>query len=110
VRTTCIPFEANRLQALARVSVSAHADAYNIGLVLAGLRSTPFYYLWFKPGFIPRALAAWGMIASFLMEACGRLCEWTSFHSTDIRLWNGGRDEDQRRQPSGRAARRLADS
>src|ERR1035441_4624459 len=54
-------FEANRLQALARLSVSAHADAYNVGLVLAGLRSTAFCYLWFKSRFIPRALAAWGM-------------------------------------------------
>src|SRR6266702_2170304 len=35
-------FEASRLQALARLSISAHADAYNVGLVLAGLRSTAF--------------------------------------------------------------------
>jgi Domain of unknown function (DUF4386) len=62
-------FEANRLQALARLSVSAHADAYNVGLVFAGLRSTAFCYLWFKSRFIPRALAAWGMFASFLMGA-----------------------------------------
>ena len=63
-------FEANQLQALARLSISAHADAYNVGLVLAGLRSTAFCYLWFKSRFIPRALAAWGMVASFLMGAC----------------------------------------
>ena len=62
-------FEANRLQALARLSLSAHADAYNVGLVLAGLRSTVFCYLWFRSRFIPRALAAWGMFASFLMGA-----------------------------------------
>ena len=60
-------FEANRLQALARLSVSAHADVYNVGLVLAGLRSTVFCCLWFKSCFIPRALAAWGIAASFLM-------------------------------------------
>src|ERR1700730_4760145 len=62
-------FEAYRLQALARLSVSAHADAYNVGLVCAGLRSIAFCYLWFKSRFIPRALAAWGMFASFLMGA-----------------------------------------
>jgi hypothetical protein len=62
-------FEANRLQALARLSLSAHADAYNVGLVLAGLRSTAFCYLWFRSRLIPRALAAWGMAASFLMGA-----------------------------------------
>ena len=62
-------FEPSRLQALARLSLSAHADAYNVGLVLAGLRSTAFCYLWFKSRFIPRALAAWGMVASLLMGA-----------------------------------------
>ena len=62
-------FEANQLQALARLSLSAHTDAYNVGLVLAGLRSTAFCYLWFKSRFIPRALAAWGMFASVLMGA-----------------------------------------
>src|SRR6202011_448664 len=56
-------------RSLAGLSISAHADAYNIGLVLAGLRSTAFCYLWFKSHFIPRALAAWGMVASFLMGA-----------------------------------------
>ncbi len=63
-------FEANQLQALARLSVSAHADAYNVGLVFAGLRSTAFCYLWFKSRLIPRTLAAWGMVASILMGAC----------------------------------------
>jgi hypothetical protein len=62
-------FEATQLQALARLSLSAHADAYNVGLVLAGLRSAAFCYIWFTSRFIPRALAAWGMFASFLMGA-----------------------------------------
>ena len=63
-------FEPNRLQAMAMLSIRAHGAAYNVGLVLAGLRSTAFCYLWFKSRFIPTALAAWGMIASFLMGAC----------------------------------------
>ncbi len=62
-------FEPSRLQALARLSVSAHGDAYNVGLVLAGLRSTTFCWLWFKSRFIPSALAAWGIVASSLMGA-----------------------------------------
>ncbi|HVT03829.1 MAG TPA: DUF4386 domain-containing protein [Thermoanaerobaculia bacterium] len=62
-------FEPNRLQALAMLSVRAHGATYNVGLVLAGLRSTAFCYLWFKSRFIPRGLAAWGMVASFLMGA-----------------------------------------
>ena len=60
-------FEADRLQALAGLSIGAHHDAYNVGLVFAGLRSTAFCYLWFSSHFIPRALAAWGVFASVLM-------------------------------------------
>ena len=62
-------FEADRLQALARLWIGAHGDVYNVGLVFAGLRSTAFCYLWFKSGFIPKALAGWGVLASFLMGA-----------------------------------------
>ena len=61
------PFETDRLQALARLSVGAHGAAYNVGLVLAGLRSTTFGYLWWKSGFVPKVLAGWGIAASFLM-------------------------------------------
>ena len=60
-------FEADRLQALARLSISAHTAAYNVGLVFAGLRSTAFCFLWFRSGYIPRALAGWGILASILM-------------------------------------------
>ena len=63
-------FELDRLQTLARLSVGTHADVYNVGLVFAGLRSTTFCYLWFKSGFIPRALAVFGVVASFLMGVC----------------------------------------
>ena len=62
-------FEVDRLQALARLSLFAHGAAYNVGLIFFGLRSTTFCYLWFKSGFIPRALAGWGVVASFLMGA-----------------------------------------
>src|SRR5438552_19083078 len=63
-------FEPDRLQTLARASINAHGAGYGVGLVFAGLRSTLFCYLWFKSSYIPRALAAWGMFASFLMGAC----------------------------------------
>ncbi len=63
-------FEADRLQALARLSIGGHSAAYNVGLVFAGLRSTLFCYLWFKSSYIPKALSAWGVFASALMGAC----------------------------------------
>jgi len=63
-------FEPVQLQALARLSIGAHGTVYNVGLVFAGLRSTVFCYLWFKSGFIPRALAGWGVFSSFLLAIC----------------------------------------
>jgi hypothetical protein len=62
-------FDANRLQALAMLSIGAHHDVYNVGLVFAGLRSTTFCYLWLRSGFILKGLAIWGVAASFLMGA-----------------------------------------
>lgn len=63
-------FEAERLQALARLSLSAHGAAYNVGLVLAGLRSTMFGYLWLRSNLIPKALAVLGLFSSLLLAAC----------------------------------------
>ena len=63
-------FDAGQLQSLAGLSIGAHGDVYNVGLVLAGLRSTAFCYLWLDSRFIPRVLAGWGVMASVLMGAC----------------------------------------
>jgi hypothetical protein len=62
-------FEPDRLQALARLSISAHNSAYIIGLVFAGLRSAVFCYLWLKSRYIPRVLAALGLFGSLLLAA-----------------------------------------
>src|ERR1017187_418290 len=56
--------------ALARLSISAHDAAYNVGLVFAGVRSTTFCYLWFKASFILKVLAAWGVFASLMIGVC----------------------------------------
>jgi hypothetical protein len=57
-------FEADRLQALARLSLGANFNAYYAGLPFYGLASTVCSYLWFKSNYIPRGLAAWGVISS----------------------------------------------
>jgi uncharacterized protein DUF4386 len=62
-------FEADRLQALARLSIVAHGDTYNLVWLLFGFGSPVFCYLWFKSGYIPRVLAAWGVLASLLVGA-----------------------------------------
>ena len=61
------PIGDQQLQALARLLVDMHADAYLVGLVFFGLGSTVFAYLWFKSGYIPRALAAWGVLSSVVV-------------------------------------------
>jgi hypothetical protein len=63
-------FEAERLQAMVRLHLRAGFDAYYIGLLFWGLASTVCSYLWFKSNYIPRALAAWGVISSVWAAAC----------------------------------------
>ncbi len=61
-------FEADRLQALARLYVGT--PTYGVGLPFYGLASTVCSYLWFKSNYIPRALAAWGVISSGWCMTC----------------------------------------
>lgn len=63
-------FEADRLQALARLSLSAYGAGYNVGFVFLGLGSAVFSYLWFKSNYVPRVLAALGVFSSLLLAAC----------------------------------------
>jgi hypothetical protein len=58
------------LAALARVSIGAHGSAYGVGLLLFGFGSPVFCYLWLRSGYIPRALAVWGLVASAWMGIC----------------------------------------
>lgn len=63
-------FEADRLQTLARLHLAANFDVYYIGLPFFALASTICSYLWLKSGYIPRALAAFGMISSSWCVMC----------------------------------------
>jgi len=57
-------FEADRLQAMARLYLNANFSAYYVGLPFYGLASTVCSALLFKSNSIPRGLAAFGVIAS----------------------------------------------
>jgi uncharacterized protein DUF4386 len=63
-------FEAERLQALARFYLGTSFDYYYVGLLFGALASTVCGYLWFKSRYIPRALAAFGVISSAFCVAC----------------------------------------
>jgi len=63
-------FEANRLHAFANLSLGAYSAGYNVGLMLAGLGSTVFGYLWFKSDYIPKPLAMLGVFSSIVLATC----------------------------------------
>jgi len=63
-------FEANRLQALARVSVAGTFDDYYIGLPFFGLAATVCAWLWLKSNYIPKGLAVFGVISSAWCVIC----------------------------------------
>ena len=63
-------FEADRLQALGRLYLSANFDDYYVGLPFFGLAATVCSYLWLKSRYIPRALAAFGVISSVWCVIC----------------------------------------
>lgn len=63
-------FKADQLQTLARLHLVSSYDAYYVGLPFWGLASTICCFLWFKSRYIPRGLAAFGMIASAWCVFC----------------------------------------
>jgi uncharacterized protein DUF4386 len=63
-------FEADRLQTLARLHLAANFDAYYVGLPFFGLAATVCSYLWLKSNYIPKGLAAFGVISSAWCVIC----------------------------------------
>lgn len=63
-------FQADQLQAMARFSLGGGFDAYYLGLPFYGLASTVSSYLWWRSNYIPRPLAAWGLLSSVLCVVC----------------------------------------
>src|SRR5437660_4807151 len=63
-------FEAERLQALARVQVAGSFDDYYVGLPFFGLAATVCAYLWLKSQYIPKGLSIFGVIASAWCVFC----------------------------------------
>jgi hypothetical protein len=63
-------FEPDRLQALARLGLAANFDDYYVGLPFFALASTVCSYLWLKSRYIPKALSAFGVVASAWCVLC----------------------------------------
>lgn len=60
-------FEPGQLHSLARLALSAQALGMSVGFIFLGLGSAVFAYLLLTSGYIPRALAAWGIFSSLLL-------------------------------------------
>lgn len=63
-------YEADRLQTWARLYIAANFDDYYVGLPFFGLAATVCAYLWLKSGYVPRALAVFGVISSSWCVIC----------------------------------------
>lgn len=63
-------FDTAQLQALAKLPLSSSFDAYYIGLMFYALASTACGYLWLKSHYIPRSLAAFGVVSSAWCALC----------------------------------------
>lgn len=59
-------FDSNQIQALS-VLHDTYALTFNVVAIFLGLGSTIFNYLLFKSGYIPKALAIWGIFSSVLL-------------------------------------------
>lgn len=80
-------FDVERLHALARLSISANSDVYYVGLLFYALAATLCSYLWLKSHYIPRVLAALGLISSAWCVA-STLCYLISPNfSNTVNLW-----------------------
>lgn len=62
-------FPPEQLQVLARLYLSG-TDQYYVGLLFWSLGATVGAYLWLKSGYVPRALAIFGALASAWCAAC----------------------------------------
>lgn len=63
-------FDADRLQAMARLDLAANFDTYYVGLPFFALASIICSYLWLKSRYVPRGLAVFGIISSAWCVIC----------------------------------------
>jgi len=80
-------FEADRLQSLAVQYLATRFDYYYVGLLFGSLASTVCGYLWFKSRYIPRALAAFGLISSAFCMACTLVFYISPSFDKIVNLW-----------------------
>ncbi len=79
--------EVEKLQALARFHLAKGVDYYYVGLFFTALASTLYSYLWLKSGYIPRALAFFGITSSAFCVACTFIFYISPQFDKIVNLW-----------------------
>jgi hypothetical protein len=80
-------FNPDNLHSLARAYLDARVDYYYVGLLFVALASIACAYLWFKSGYIPRILAAYGIISSVWAVVCTVAFNIFLNFSNVVNLW-----------------------
>ena len=79
-------FPSDQLPVLARLYLSGF-DQYYVGLLFWSLGATVGAYLWFKAGYVPRALSAFGILASAWCAVCTSALLISPGFSKVVNLW-----------------------
>jgi Domain of unknown function (DUF4386) len=75
------------LQALARLDLGSGYDYYYVGLLFNALASTVCGCLWFKSRYVPRWLAAFGVVSSAWCVACTAVFYVFPNFASIVNLW-----------------------
>lgn len=80
-------FEADQLQAWARLYLGWGFDVYYVGLLFYALASTICSYLWFRSNYVPKALGAFGLISSVWCAGCTLAFIISPNFAKTVNLW-----------------------
>ena len=64
-------FDPQQLAVLSRLFIGGQGAGLGIAFIFCGLGTAAFSYVWFKSRYIPRALAALGIVSSLLLSTVG---------------------------------------
>jgi len=78
---------ADHLQTLVKVNLSATIDEYYVGLAFWALSATVIGWLWFKSGYVPKALALVGLVSAAWCALCTFAYIGSPAFSHLVNLW-----------------------
>ena len=78
---------ADHLQALVKLNTSATMDEYYVGLAFWAVSATAIGWLWLKSGYIPKALALFGLVSAAWCALCAFAFIISPAFSHIVNLW-----------------------